>query len=194
MRLIGFVFALLLAVAPAAAPAAAEEANRPLGTVTISYELHRIPSIASNQLAVWIEDPNGQLVKTLFVTWFTGKGGYERRPDCLPLWRKAAGVEGPPTEAVDAVTRATQQPGRRTVVWDGTDAAGRAVPPGKYVYKVEGNLFWAREVVWTGEIVVGGGESSSRAAARYSPEEAAGGDRLVTDVRAVFTPAGGPVY
>ncbi len=190
MRKIGalpvFLAAALL-VAATAGMAGAESTPSP-GTVTISYDLHRIPTIASNQVAVWIETADGTFVKTLYVTGFTGRGGYERRPECLPLWRKAAGLDGPPTADVDAVTQATQQPGRQTLHWDCSDAAGNAVAPGKYVYKVEGTLFWAKEVLWTGEIAVGSSPASSRAAASFTSPEAQSGEQLVLDVTASFKP------
>lgn len=191
MRPIGriTVIALALLLAAAATVAAGAGGQAP-GTVTISYDLHRMPTIASNQMAVWIEDDGGKLVKTLYVTWFTGKGGYERRPDCLPLWRKAAGVDGPPTAEVDAVTRATRHPGRHSLVWDCTDGAGRPVAPGKYVYKVEGTLFWSKEILWKGEITVGDRPASSRGAASYLPPEAQGGDPMIAAVSATFTPGG----
>lgn len=164
----------------------------PAGTVTLTYDLSRIPSTGSNQMAVWIEDSQGKFVKTLFVTWFTGKGGYEARPDCLPLWRQAAGVDGPPIAEVDAVTKATPQPGKHSLVWDCTDRAGKSVPAGKYIYKVEGTLFFAKEVMWTGEITVGPTENASRATVRYLPAGTGPGEyQLMNNVAATFTPAGG---
>ncbi|MDR7865563.1 MAG: DUF2271 domain-containing protein [Sporomusaceae bacterium] len=182
------VVALALFLAAAATFAAGTEGQAP-GTVTISYELHRMPTIASNQMAVWIEDSGGRFVKTLYVTWFTGKGGYERRPDCLPLWRKAAGVDGPPTAEVDAVTRATHHPGRHSLAWDCTDAAGRPVLPGKYIYKAEGTLFWSKEILWEGEIAVGDRPAASRATPGYLPPAAEGSGPMIADVTAVFSPS-----
>lgn len=180
-----FVLALLTGTAMASSEPSS------VGTVTLTYDLSRIPSIASNQYAVWIEDSQGRFVKTLFVTWFTGKGGYERRPDCLPLWRQAAGIDGPPADEVDAVTRATPQPGKHSLVWDCTDRAGKPVPAGKYIYKVEGTLFWTNEVLWTGEITIGSSPGSSKAGVRYLPAGAITGDNsLVTNLSATFTPVG----
>lgn len=190
MRPNGRITALVLAMfLTAAAAFAAGTGGQASGTVTVGYDLHRMPTIASNQMAVWIEDSGGKFVKTLYVTWFTGKGGYERRPDCLPLWRRAAGVDGPPTAEVDAVTRATQHPGRYSLVWDCTDAAGRPVAPGKYLYKVEGTLFWSKEILWEGEIVVGDRPVSSRAVASYLPSSAQEGDPMIAEVAATFNPS-----
>ncbi len=184
-----FSAVLLVLLLASSAVFAADTGVQAPGTVTVSYDLHRMPSIASNQMAVWIEDGNGKFVKTLFVTWFTGKGGYERRPDCLPLWRKAAGVDGPPTAEVDAVTRATQHPGRHSVVWDCTDAAGGPVAPGKYVYKAEGTLFWEKGLLWSGEITVGDRAADSRAVATFLPPTAQVGDPMIAEVTATFTPS-----
>ncbi|MDT8901402.1 DUF2271 domain-containing protein [Anaeroselena agilis] len=183
------LLALIILAATAAAAFAAGVADQAPGAVTISYELQRMPTIASNQMAVWVEDSDGKYIKTLLVTRFTGRGGYERRPECLPLWRKAAGVGGPPTATVDAVTSATQQPGPHTLVWDCTDSAGRPVAPGSYAYKVEGTLFWAKEILWEGEIAIGDRPSSSQAVVSYLPPGVGEGAPMIDKVSASFAPA-----
>jgi hypothetical protein len=40
------------------------------GKVVLSYSLNRLARIASNQLAVWIEDGSGRYVATVFATDF----------------------------------------------------------------------------------------------------------------------------
>jgi hypothetical protein len=54
-----------------------EKPSAPLGTVTIEYTLHRISRMASNQLAVRIEDTRGECVASIFATSFTADGGYK---------------------------------------------------------------------------------------------------------------------
>ena len=49
----------------------------------ISFRFQR-GGIASSQYAIWIEDETGKLVRTLYVTSFTAKGGYEYRKDAVP--------------------------------------------------------------------------------------------------------------
>ena len=50
----------------------------------ISFRFQR-GGIASSQYAIWIEDETGKLVRTLYVTSFTAKGGYEYRKDAVPI-------------------------------------------------------------------------------------------------------------
>jgi hypothetical protein len=159
------------------------------GRVEVSYRLERIGGIASNQLAVWIEDEAGAHVRTLFVTDFTARRkGFQRRPQCLPTWVRTAGVAGWKTAEIDAVSGATQKPGRVTVVWDCTDTQKRRVPDGVYVYRVEGNLRWENTVLWTGRVRVGPSADSSRAEARHQPAGAEKTGVLVAEVGASFRP------
>lgn len=177
--------ALLLALAAAAVPAQASP-----GTVTVSYTLYRISRMGSNQLAVWIEDAQGGYVRTLFATdYMARRQGFRKRPQCCPLWVKASGLERMSSKEVDAVSGPTQAPGAISLEWDCTDARGLPVPPGLYLYKVEGNLYFDKRVLWTGSIQVGGGPDESSAAARYLPDASAAGEgRLVEGVRARYRP------
>ncbi len=159
------------------------------GRVEITYRLERIGGTASNQLAVWIEDEAGAHVRTLFATDFTArKRGFQRRAQSLPTWVKTAGIAGWEQSAIDAVSGATQKPGMVKLVWDCTDARGRRVPEGVYVYRVEGNLRWDSTVLWTGRIRVGAQADSSQAEARYQPTGAEKRGVLAADVRAAFRP------
>jgi hypothetical protein len=75
-------------------------------------------------------------------------------------------------------------------VWDLKDAAGKTVPAGVYVYKAEGCLLWANNILWTGKISVGGAAAASQAEASYYPEGADKlGKTLITDVSASYEPA-----
>ncbi|GAA5072638.1 hypothetical protein HNP84_003788 [Thermocatellispora tengchongensis] len=159
-----------------------------LGLVEIEYVLHRIPTHASNQIAVWIEDERGGYVRTLFATSFTANGGYARRPMSLPLWRETARWESAPEAEVEAASRPAQEPGRHTLYWDGTDRRGVPVPPGSYTYRVEGNLYWENRVLFTGTIVLGDTPRESRATAVHLPESAREHGVLVEDVTARFSP------
>jgi hypothetical protein len=159
------------------------------GRVEVSYRLERIGGIASNQVAVWIEDEAGAHVRTLFVTDFTARRkGFQRRPQCLPTWVRTAGVAGWKPAEIDAVSGATQKPGSVTVVWDCTDARGRRVSDGLYVYRVEGNLRWENTVLWTGRVRLGTAADSSRAVATYSPAGAEQRGVLIAEARASFQP------
>jgi len=88
---------------------------------------------------------------------------------------------GATQEEIDAVSGATPQSGTVTVVWDLTDRAGKPVPPGTYVYKIEGIIYWENRVLWEGRIDVGGAEeTTSMADAIYYPPEATEGVVITT--------------
>jgi hypothetical protein len=179
--------AILLACAGAAGLAQAS-----LGTLTVSYTLHSIPRRASNQLAVWIEDAKGTYVRTLFATDFMARRrGYRQRPQCCPEWVQASGLEGWSKAEIDAVSAATQAPGEISLSWDCRTTAGDPVPAGTYIYKVEGNIYYDRRVLWTGSIRVGASAGSSAATPQYLPDPSAAAEgTLVEDVRASFRPSG----
>jgi len=158
------------------------------GTASITYDLHRIPGGGSNQIALWIEDEDGNCLKSLYATRFGADGGFKRRPDTLSEWVRVSDWENASSAEVDAVSGATQAAGTQTVVWDLTDRQGVPVAAGTYLYKIEGNISGANRVVWQGRIDVGGSESTSEAKATFFPPEAAEKGLLLEKVRAVYKP------
>jgi len=130
--------------------------EKSLGILEISFDFTRQRTIASNQYALWIEDAQGNLVKTLFVTGFTGRGGYLRRPDCLPTWVQKARPASRTPQEIDAITRATPKSGTQVYTWDGRDAQGNFVPPGTYRFLIEATLYWSNRVLFVGTFVYGG--------------------------------------
>ena len=176
---------VLLALGLGLAPRVEAQAGR----VTITYRLERIGKTASNQLAVWIEDASGRHVRTLFATDFTArKRGFLKRMQSIPTWVKTSGIAAWTQAEIDAVSGATQKPGQITLEWDCTDAQGKRVSDGVYVYRIEGNLQWGNTVLWTGRITVGNQPDASEAQAAYQPAGAEKVGRLVTEVHAAFRP------
>jgi hypothetical protein len=154
--------------------------------VEIAFVYQRQSGKASNQFAVWIEDPAGKLVKTLYATRFTARGGWQRRPDSLPLWVKAQFFQYA-TDDADAFTGATPLGGNLTYVWDCKDDRGLAVPPGEYRYLVEANLRWDNRVLYRGTIQIGTSAHQSQATSAFSggnaPERG-----MITHVTATYYP------
>ena len=136
--------------------------------VAVTFDFQKQSGYASNQFAVWIEDANGTLVKTLFVTQFTVNGGYEKRPDAIPVWVERSSIAQ--AGSTDATSGATPKSGSLRYVWDLTDNSGNRVPDGTYTYYVEGTLRWKNHVLFSGEIMLNGEAASSEAAAQYSYE------------------------
>ena len=87
--------------------------------------------IENPYIAVWVEDSNGNLVKTISL-WFEQSGKGTKYLSDLRQWNSASG------QTVDAATSgATRVAGDYTVVWDGTDLTGEPVAQGEYVLYIE---------------------------------------------------------
>lgn len=157
-----------------------------LGLVAINYRLFHLDQLASNQIAFWIEDEQGNYVKTLRASSFTAGGGYKMRSEALPEWRKASNWAHASKAEVNQVKLPEQAAGTHTVYWDCTDASGKAVKPGTYVFKVEGNIYWQNRVVFTGKITIGKGNAQSTAQVAYKPAGAKSHGLLLENVHAGF--------
>jgi len=125
------------------------------GEVVISFEYTRQTGPASNQHAVWIEDMDGNVIKTLFASRWTADGGFATRPDSIALWAGRAGLAGLSSTEVDAFSGATPGTGAQSYLWDLTDSAGEIVLQGDYMFFVEGTLRWKNFVLYSGVITIG---------------------------------------
>ena len=142
--------ALMLAAGTAFAEDTSSES--PTG-IEISFTYQRGTTIASNQLAVWVEDAEGAVVKTLLVTDFTaGRRGYRNRTMSLPVWVAAADPESMTDAEIDMVSGATPGQGELVYVWDFTNQSGERVPDGIYTVHVEGTFYWESDVLYTAVI------------------------------------------
>ena len=121
--------------------------------VEIDFDYKAMSGFASNQFALWVENADGEVVKTLFVTDFTGvKRGYKKREQSLNNWVFAAKPDNMSDTDIDAISRATPKSGTQHFVWDFTDNQGKKVPAGKYFIKLEATLFAGSNVVYTGTV------------------------------------------
>lgn len=114
--------------------------------VTIAIDLPKIasPKYRKPYVAVWVEDAKGKPVRSLAVWGNSPK--YLR--DLFDWWKFAQGNNG----LIAAVARATRQPGKYTVVWDGKDDAGTAVEQGIYTVKVEVHREHGKHLIQSGKI------------------------------------------
>lgn len=80
-------------------------------------------------VAVWIERPSGESVRTLAL-WI-------ERTRWLPDLRRWYRLHRGHDDWIDAMSRATRRPGSYELVWDGLDDDGRAIEPGEYVVAIE---------------------------------------------------------
>ena len=154
------VLAAMLLTVPAMAQRKQGKAAK-AKTVEVSFDYQKQAGPGSNQYAVWIENEQGDVVKTLFVTSYTTKGrtrpgeepmrGYVKRPNCVPTWVRNAKAAAQTDQQLDAFTGATPQAGgTQTFTWDFTDQQGKAVPQGKYKVFVEATLYQASDIIYSG--------------------------------------------
>ena len=136
------------------------------GSLELSFRYDKKAGPGSNQYAVWIENTDGEVVKTLFVTQFTAKGrsrdgskparGYTYRPSCTPTWVKHVDAESLNDQQIDAFTGATPaQSGVQTFTWDFTDPAGKPVAKGTYRFYIEATYNGPSVVTYTGTVTCG---------------------------------------
>ena len=148
---------ILLAVLSAiiAMPATAQRSGKAT-SVELSFNYQKQSGAGSNQWAVWVENSEGKVVRTLTVTSFTSKGrggrrGYIFRPTCVPTWVKNAKAEEMSDEQIDAVTGATpKESGIQTYIWDFKDAEGKNVPAGDYKIYLEATLYFNSILLYSG--------------------------------------------
>ncbi|MBO4471312.1 MAG: DUF2271 domain-containing protein, partial [Clostridia bacterium] len=118
--------------------------------VKISFDYQRQSTIASNQIALWIEDEEGHAVRTLLATSFTaGRRGYRNREMSLENWVVATQPDRMGDAELDAVSSATPSTGHLEYIWDLTDDQGNPVPAGDYLIRLEGTLYWESSVLYT---------------------------------------------
>ena len=137
------------------------------GLVTITFDYLKQSGSASNQIAVWVEDMDGNYLQTVYVTRWTARGGFNTRPDSIALWVQKSEIASLPSYYVDAVSGATPQTGEITCVWDLTDIDGNTVPNGKYKVFLEGTLRWKNYVLYSGVVEVGDFPATVQAVPEY---------------------------
>ena len=101
----------------------------PAPVVGIEFELSYRDELAP-QTAVWIENKEGEFVKTIYVSGFSGYA--KEKQINLPVWAKSSEFVD-----VDAVTGASINLGHHVYVWDLTDHNGAKVKQGQYKVLVE---------------------------------------------------------
>ena len=144
-----FLSLIMVAAALFATTSCAQKAS----SVEVSFNYERQDGPGSNQYAVWVENAQGQVVRTLFVTSYTTKGrargdeelvrGFIKRPACVPTWVKTVNANELNDEELDVFTGATpQNNGLQTFTWDLKDQKGVVVPKGTYKIFVEATLIF----------------------------------------------------
>lgn len=180
------VFLLVCALVCLSVNGFAAEQSADSGLLTVQLDFQRSGTIASNQYAIWIEDDEGTLVKTLYVSNYTANGGYARREDCMPTWVAKAQPSEMTDDEIDAFSGATPSTGTHEYSWDGTDENGSAVAAGEYQVFVEGTLYWSSTVLFSGTFTFGGETQSIEMTPVYSEEDDDTNKEMIVQVMAEY--------
>ena len=159
-----------------------QENGEQVAAAELTFNFSRQTGPASNQYAVWIEDAQGNYVKSLYASRWTANGGYSRRPTSIPLWIKQSGRPNMTSAQVDAVSGATPGNGPVMHIWDGTDTNGAAVPDGNYVMILEGTLRWENQVYYRAPIALGQSEATAQVSVEYVGGGAAAERSMISGV------------
>lgn len=141
------------------------------GSVVVTYELLRIPTHGSNQVAIWVEDASGKFIQTLFATKFTADGGYIRRPASLKTWIEKSDWKNATKDEIDGLSSATPAAGAQKVIWNCKDKNGKTVPKGTYTICMEGNLRTGNMMYAKALIKIGKKDQKVVADLSFVPEE-----------------------
>ena len=155
--------------------------------LTVQLTFNHAGTLAANQYAVWIENADGELVKTLYVSNFTANGGYRTRPESLATWVSKANPAGMEDTQVDAVSSATPQSGAQSYSWDGTDENGEALPAGDYHVFVEGTMYWTSSVLYSGNFAWGGASGGVAMTPSYTETGTETNKDMISQVSAQYT-------
>ena len=175
---------------------AATSCAQKASSVEISFNYERQDGPGSNQYAVWVENAQGQVVRTLFVTSYTTKGrargdeelvrGYIKRPNCVPTWVKTVKANDLSDEEMDAFTGATpQNSGVQTFTWDLKDQNGVNVPKGTYTINVEATLIFESIVKYQASFSTSDEVEKSLTFTRTITKEDETHGGMISDVKAV---------
>jgi hypothetical protein len=179
-KLLIILFLSTLVVACTRAQQNSSQQNQPAAEMSFSFT--RLSGSASNQFAVWVEDAQGRLIKTLYATRYTANGGWKRRETSIPIWVRKSGLSNLTNAQIDAVTGATPRTGTLTYTWDGTDNQGASVSAGEYFLFLEGTLRWENQVLYRAPIRFGSGATAAQVSVEYTGD--AGSDRdMIGDVK-----------
>lgn len=138
--------------------------------VEFIFEYEEQSTMGSNQLAIWIEDEEGQFVDTVYASQWTALGGYEMREMSLANWVRQANPSSLSQTQLDAISSATPKSGVYKVVWDCADSTGLDCT-GTYFYVVEGSTYMEEYVLFQGEMTLGATALEERPDSEFSVAE-----------------------
>ena len=177
----------VLQPAGADARAAPQPAPGSAGTLEVSF-LYMPPTTIdpTYHTAMWLEDSQGRLVKTLYVSQELSATEYKMGNVC-PDWVKKSQWEKAARSEVDAVTAPTPNVGSEAKVFDLT-ALG--LPAGEYVFMFQMHVLEDHNVLFRGKVTVGGPNQTPALETTQGPGKLVSTDQYVREVQVRYLAPG----
>jgi hypothetical protein len=154
-----------------------------VGILEISFLFNKAEGVVpSYQIAIWLENEEGRLVKTLFVSEYLAGPGIGLEVVC-PDWVKQAHWDKVDDSEAEAVTGPTPPIGVNTMKFD---CRQRAIMPGNYRYCLQAHINENYNILYRGRITVGKQASEDSAEAFYSPRKHPLASEILHAVRARY--------
>lgn len=153
------------------------------GLLAIFYQLNNVTTAApSYQTVIWLEDADGNYVKSAMVSEYLSYGGYNK-PEICPTWSQTANWRQVSKSEFDAVTAATPDLGQNTVI---IDCKEQNLPPGVYFYCVQTHVIEDYNILYRGKITIGKGDAENIAKVTYMPGKSPGTEHCLSNVKARY--------
>lgn len=157
------------------------------GMLEVSY-LYMPPTTIdpTYHTAMWLEDGEGRLVKTLYVSQELSATEYKMGNVC-PDWVKKSQWEKAAKSEVDAVTAPTPNVGSEAKVFD---LAALGVPAGEYVFKFQMHVLEDHNVLFRAKVTVGGANQTPAIEITQGPGKLVSTDQYVREVQVRYLAPG----
>jgi hypothetical protein len=128
--------------------------------------------------AIWLEDKNGRIVQTLYVSQELSDTAYKLGRVC-PDWVKQANWSAAPKSEVAAVTAPTPNVGVGEMTFD---LAKLGVAPGTYAFRFQVHISEQYNILYRGQFTTGGPDAVLKLETVYGPGKLETTDQFVRDV------------
>lgn len=135
--------------------------------------------------AIWLENADGQIVKTLFVSQELSGTAF-KVGDACPDWVNKAQWEKAPKTEVAAVTAPTPSVGVGELTFD---LASLGVAPGTYGFRLQVHVTEQYNLLYRGQVTVGGPGADIKLETAFGPGKLDSTDQFVRDVEVRYRPA-----
>ncbi len=156
------------------------------GTIQVTF-LYMPPTTIdpTYHTAMWLEDAEGKLVTTLYVSQELSSAEYKMGNVC-PDWVKLAKWDEKPKDEIDAVTAPTPNVGSEARTFD---LAHYGIKPGEYIFKFQMHVHDDHNVLFRGKVTVGGPDQTPKLEKTEGPGELVSTDQYVREVQVRYLPA-----